>query len=396
MGAGIAYVSAKAGLDVVLLDRNIDEANEGKAHSEKLLDGAIKKRRSTEEKKEALLARIHPTADYADLAGCDLIVEAVFEDKGVKRTVTETTDAVTGGDTIFASNTSTIPITELAEAAKSSENYIGIHFFSPVDKMMLVEIIMGEKTGDTALATAIDYVTRIKKTPIVVNDTRGFYVNRCVMRYMQEAWNMLIEGVPVPMIDNVAKMAGMPVGPLQLNDEVAIDLSQKVMKQTVADMGANAVDPRHIELIDRMIDAKRIGRKGGAGFYEYPDKPAKKHLWPDLKNMYPQQDADAVSVQDVKDRYLYTIALEAARCVEEGVVTDIREADVGAILGFGFAPFTGGPITFIDQTGLAAFKARAEELASQYGDHFAPPQIIIDMAASGETFYGGEAEKAAA
>ena len=216
----------------------------------------------------------------------------MFEDKGVKRTVTEATDAVTGGDTIFASNTSTIPITELAEAAKSSENYIGIHFFSPVDKMMLVEIIMGEKTGDIALATAIDYVTKIKKTPIVVNDTRGFYVNRCVMRYMQEAWNMLIEGVPVPMIDNVAKMAGMPVGPLQLNDEVAIDLSQKVMKQTVADLGADAVDPRHIELVDRMIEAKRIGRKGGAGFYEYPEKPAKKHLWPDLKDMYPQQDAD--------------------------------------------------------------------------------------------------------
>ncbi|MEL6750851.1 MAG: 3-hydroxyacyl-CoA dehydrogenase NAD-binding domain-containing protein, partial [Pseudomonadota bacterium] len=397
MGAGIAYVTAKAGIDVVLLDRDQEAADKGKFYSEDLLDKAIKRKRSTPEKKEALLSRIHATSDYDAFADCDLIVEAVFEDKGVKRTVTEATDAVTKDGTIFASNTSTIPISELAEAAKSAENFIGIHFFSPVDKMMLVEIIMGDKTGDAALAKAIDYVLAIKKTPIVVNDTRGFYVNRCVMRYMQEAWNMLIEGVPVPMIDNGAKMAGMPVGPLALNDEVALDLSQKVMKQTVADLGENAVDPAHVKLIETMVtDNNRIGKKGGAGFYEYPAKPAKKHLWPELANLYPQKDADAVDVENVKDRYLYTIALEAARCVEEGVVTDIREADVGAILGFGFAPFTGGPLTFIDQTGAAEFVKRAEELAAEYGDHFTPPQIVKDMAAKGETFYGGKAPAKAA
>jgi 3-hydroxyacyl-CoA dehydrogenase/enoyl-CoA hydratase/3-hydroxybutyryl-CoA epimerase len=397
MGAGIAYVSAKAGLEVVLIDRDQEAADKGKSYSADLLDKAISRKRSTPEKKEALLGLINATTDYDAFKDCDLIVEAVFEDKDVKRTVTEATDAVTPDGTVFASNTSTIPITELAEAAKSAENFIGIHFFSPVDKMMLVEIIMGEKTGDKALATAIDFVTKIKKTPIVVNDTRGFYVNRAVMRYMQEAWNMLIAGVPAPMIENGAKMAGMPVGPLALNDEVAIDLSQKVMKQTVADLGENAVDPDHVKLVNTMVtDNGRVGRKGGKGFYEYPEKPGKKHLWPELKELYQQQDADEVDIKDVMDRYLYTIALEAARCVEEGVVTDVREADVGAILGFGFAPYSGGPITFIDQKGLAEFKARAEELAAKYGDHFSPPQIIKDMAAKGETFYGGAAQAKAA
>lgn len=397
MGAGIAYVSAKAGLEVVLIDRDQEAADKGKAYSEDILDKAIARKRSTPEKKAALLDLITATTDYAAFKDCDLIVEAVFEDKEIKRQVTEATDAVTPEGTVFASNTSTIPITELAEAAKSAENFIGIHFFSPVDKMMLVEIIMGEKTGDKALAMAIDYVTKIKKTPIVVNDTRGFYVNRAVMRYMQEAWNMLIAGVPAAMIENGAKMAGMPVGPLALNDEVAIDLSQKVMKQTVADLGENAVDPNHVKLVNTMVtDNGRVGRKGGKGFYEYPEKPGKKHLWPELANLYPQQDADNIAIKDVMDRYLYTIALEAARCVEEGVVTDVREADVGAILGFGFAPYSGGPITFIDQTGLVEFKARAEELAAQYGDHFSPPQIIKDMAAKGESFYGSSPQAKAA
>ncbi|MCJ8311268.1 MAG: 3-hydroxyacyl-CoA dehydrogenase, partial [Rhizobiaceae bacterium] len=298
------------------------------------------------------------------------------------------TDAVTSDDCIFASNTSTIPITELAQASKNPEKFVGIHFFSPVDKMMLVEIIKGEQTGDEALAMAIDYVMAIKKTPIVVNDTRGFYVNRCVMRYMNEAWNMLIEGVPVPMIDNVAKMAGMPVGPLTLNDAVAIDLSQKVIKQTIADLGEAAVDPRHADLVNKLVDDHgRVGKKAGKGFYDYPPKPAKATLWPELKEMYPQQSADDVSVQDIKDRYLFTIAMEAARTVEEGVVSDIREADVGAILGFGFAPYTGGPLSYIDEMGLENFRARAEELAAKYGGHFKPTKLIEEMAASGDTFY---------
>ena len=253
---------------------------------------------------------------------------------------------------------------------------------------MLVEIIMGENTGDEALAMAIDYVLAIKKTPIVVNDSRGFYVNRCVMRYMNEARTMLTEGVPVAMIDNVARMVGMPVGPLELNDEVAIDLSQKVIKQTIADLGEDVIDPRHVELVNWMVeDNGRIGKKAKKGFYEYPDKPAKKFLWPELKEKYPQQAAEDVDIQSLKDRYLYTIALEAARTVEEGVVTDIREADVGAILGFGFAPWSGGPLSLIDRIGLKGFEARATELASQYGDHFKPTPLISEMAKNGETFY---------
>ncbi len=388
MGAGIAYVTAKAGMEVVLIDRDQEAADKGKSYSEDLLDKAIKRRHSTEEKKQALLDLITATTDYDKLKDCDLVVEAVFEDKGIKKTVTEQVDAVTADNCIFASNTSTIPISDLAKASKNPEKFIGIHFFSPVDKMMLVEIILGERTGDEALAMAVDYVMAIKKTPIVVNDSRGFYVNRCVMRYLNEAWNMLIEGIPVPMIDNVAKMVGMPVGPLTLNDAVAIDLSQKVLKQTLADLGEDAVDPRHISLVNTLVDDHgRLGKKAGKGFYDYPPKPAKATLWPELKELFAQQSADDVSVQDLKDRYLYTIAMEAARTVEEGVVSDIREADVGAILGFGFAPYTGGPISFIDETGLESFRIRAEQLAEKYGSHFAPTPLINDMAASGDTFY---------
>lgn len=388
MGAGIAYVTAKAGMEVVLIDRDQEYAEKGKAYSANILDKAISRKHSTPEKKDALLSLITPSTDYALLDECDLVVEAVFEEKGVKKDVTEKAEAVMGKSAIFASNTSTIPITDLAKASSRAENFIGIHFFSPVDKMLLVEIIMGKKTGDAALAMAVDYVLAIKKTPIVVNDSRGFYVNRCVGRYMSEAWSMLIEGVPAPMIDTVAKMAGMPIGPLQLNDEVAIDLSQKVLKQTAADLGDGAVDLAQVDLINTMIDKHgRLGKKAGKGFYDYPAKPAKKHLWPELKELYPQQNADDVSVQDIKDRYLYTIAMEAARTVQEGVVTDIREADVGAILGFGFAPFTGGPLTFIDEIGLVNFQKRARQLAKQYGDHFKPIKLINQMAKNGETFY---------
>ena len=389
MGAGIAYVTAKAGMEVVLIDRDQEYADKGKAYSEAILDKAISRKHSTPEKKEALLSLITPSTDYALLGDCDLVVEAVYEEKGVKKDVTEKAEAVMDKSAIFASNTSTIPITDLAEASSRAKNFIGIHFFSPVDKMLLVEIIMGKKTGDAALAMAIDYVLAIKKTPIVVNDSRGFYVNRCVGRYMSEAWSMLIEGVPAAMVDTVAKMAGMPIGPLQLNDEVAIDLSQKVLKQTVADLGEGAADPAQVDLINTMVDKHgRLGKKAGKGFYDYPAKPAKKHLWPGLAEMFPQQNADDISVQDIKDRYLYTIAMEAARTVQEGVVTDIREADVGAILGFGFAPFTGGPLTFIDDIGLVNFQKRARQLAKKYGDHFKPIKLINQMAKDGETFYG--------
>jgi 3-hydroxyacyl-CoA dehydrogenase/enoyl-CoA hydratase/3-hydroxybutyryl-CoA epimerase len=403
MGAGIAYVTAKAGIPVVLLDRDQAGAEKGKAHSESLMDGAIKKGRATQADKDKLLSLITPSADYADLNGCDLVVEAVFEDSGVKKAATEQAEAVLKSTAVFASNTSTIPITSLAKNSARPKNFVGIHFFSPVDKMMLVEIILGKKTGDKALAVAIDYVRAIRKTPIVVNDTRGFFVNRCVLRYMAEAYKMLIEGVPAPMIENAAKAAGMPVGPLSLNDETAIDLAQKIMKQTIRDLGEKAVDPRQMELVDTMVDKHgRLGRKNGKGFYDYPEKPAKKHLWAGLKDLYPQQNADKIDFGELKQRFLFVIALEAARVMEEKIVTDPREADVGSILAFGFAPYTGGVLSYIDGIGVAKFVKIAKKLQKKYGAEFKAPKLLLEMADKGETFYqrfnpyaGTEAKKAA-
>lgn len=388
MGAGIAYVTAKAGIPVVLLDRDLESATKGKAHSDSLISDQVKKGRAKPEDKDKLLSLITPTADYADLAGCDLVVEAVFEDSSVKKSATEQAEAVLKPSAIFASNTSTIPITGLAKNSARPKNFIGIHFFSPVDKMMLVEIILGKKTGDKALATAIDFVRAIKKTPIVVNDTRGFYVNRCVLRYMSEAYKMLIEGVPAPMIENAAKAAGMPVGPLALTDETAIDLAQKIMKQTIRDLGDKAVDPKQMALIDTMVDDHgRFGRKNGKGFYDYPAKPAKKKLWPGLWELYPQLAPEKVDYEELQLRLLVTIALEAARVMEEGIVTDPREADVGSILAFGFAPYTGGALSYIDGIGAKAFVKIAKNLQKKYGAEFKAPKLLLDMAEKGETFY---------
>jgi len=388
MGAAIAYVTAAAGIPVALIDREQAAADRGKAHSEELVKGAVAKGRMTKEEGESLLARITPTTDYQSLADADLVIEAVFEDRAIKKAVIEQIEAAVPETAIVASNTSTLPITGLASYSKRPERFIGIHFFSPVEKMKLVEVIVGEQTGDQALAFALDFAGAIRKTPIVVNDTRGFYVNRCVFRYINEAYDMLIEGVPAAMIENAAKMAGMPVGPLSLNDEVAIDLSQKIMKASIADLGEVSVKPEHMALVDRMVDELgRLGRKNGKGFYDYPPKPAKKSLWPGLKEFYPQKNADQIDVEILKKRLLATIALEAARTVEEGIVTDPREADVGSILGFGFAPYTGGTLSYIDGMGVKSFVAMCETLAAQYGDHFAPTPLLLDMAAKGETFY---------
>ena len=388
MGAGIAYVTARAGIPVVLLDRDMEAAEKGKAHSDKLVSDQVRKGRARPEEREKLLSLITPTADYADLAGCDLVVEAVFEDSEVKKGATEKAEAVLKPASVFASNTSTIPITALAKNSVRPKNFIGIHFFSPVDKMMLVEIILGKKTEDRALATAIDYVRAIRKTPIVVNDTRGFYVNRCVLRYMSEAFKMLIEGVPAAMIENAAKAAGMPVGPLALTDETAIDLAQKIMHQTVRDLGPKAVDPEQMKLIDTMVDRfDRKGRKNGKGFYDYPEKPAKKKLWPGLKDLYPQKKPEDVDFTELKQRLLAVIALEAVRVMEEGIVTDPREADVGSILAFGFAPYTGGALSYVDGIGAKKFVKIAKDLQKKYGAEFKPPKLLVDMAEKGDTFY---------
>jgi 3-hydroxyacyl-CoA dehydrogenase / enoyl-CoA hydratase / 3-hydroxybutyryl-CoA epimerase len=398
MGAGITYVTAQAGIEVVLLDRDMESAEKGKAYSHKLMSDQIMKGRAKTSDRDALLARIHPTANYADLKDVDLIVEAVFEQQDVKKGVTEQTEAVIGKDIIFASNTSTIPITQLAKNSKRPEQFIGIHFFSPVEKMLLVEIILGEKTGDKALATALDYVRAIKKTPIVVNDSRGFFANRCVLNYILEGHLMLDEGVPPAMIENAGKMAGMPVGPLSLNDEVALDLGWKILTATEKDLGPKAISPIQKKILEFMVvKQERFGRKNGKGFYDYDGKS--KKLWPGLAKLQKKVlDPDTLDITELKQRLLVTQALEAAKTVEDGVIVDPREADVGSILGFGFAPFTGGTLSYIDGMGTKAFVAICEKLAKKHGTRFKPNKLLIEMAAKGETFYGrmsGKKKKAA-
>ena len=391
MGSGIAHVSAMAGLKVLLLDSDLQSAQKGKDRIAEQLTQAVTKKRIDEKSKETILSLIDPIDDYTSINSCDLIIEAVFEDKNVKSEVIKKACASMASQAILASNTSTIPITDLAEYSDTPKDFIGLHFFSPVDRMMLVEIIKGDKTSDTAVAVAMDYVMKIRKTPIVVQDCRGFYVNRCVIRYLNEAWTMLTEGIPLAMIDNIARSIGMPVGPLQLNDEVALDLSQKIIKQTISDLGEQSVESHHVDLIDWMVSEGSIGKKAGKGFYEYPDKHPDKHLWQGLRDRYPQQDANDVSHQDLKDRYLYTIALEAARVVEEKVC-DIEEADLGAILGFGFAPWSGGPLSYIDRVGAKKFKERADELSKSYGTHFAPNALIVEMAKTNKKFYESKSQ----
>jgi 3-hydroxyacyl-CoA dehydrogenase / enoyl-CoA hydratase / 3-hydroxybutyryl-CoA epimerase len=389
MGAGIAYVSALAGLNVVLIDRDQDSAEKGKAHSQKLVTDQINRGRATPADRDALLARITPAADVAMLKDCDLVIEAVFEDRKIKEDVIARVQNVIGDRAILASNTSTLPISSLATAFKDQARFIGIHFFSPVERMTLVEIILGKQTGDAALAVALDYVRAIGKTPIVVNDSRGFYTSRVVGTYIREGHLMLSEGVPPALIENVGRMAGMPVGPLALNDEVAVDLAWKILKATEADLGAEAIDAREKALLEEMVEKRgRFGRKNGKGFYDYPPNGPKR-LWPGLAELQPKKKRDpgAIDIGEIEQRLLGIQALEAARCIEEGVITDVREADVGSILGFGYAPFTGGAISYIDGIGVNAFVDRCSKLAGKYGNRFMPSKLLLDMAKNGDTFY---------
>jgi len=386
MGAGVAYVSAKVGIEVVLLDTDQENAERGKAYSEKLLDKAIKRGRSTEEKKEALLGLIKPTTNYDDLQDADLIIEAVFESREIKADVTKASEPKLAKGGVFGSNTSTLPITGLAEASSKPEDFIGIHFFSPVDKMGLVEIIMGEKTSDAALAKAIDYIAQIRKTPIVVNDSRGFYTSRCFGTYVSEGIRMLSEGIKPALIENAGKQVGMPVAPLAMNDEVALDLAYKVRAQTKKDMGDKYEETSADFILEEMvIKRERLGRKNGKGFYDYLEG-GKKHLWPGLSELV-EVSEDQPDVEELKKRLLYVQAIETARCFEENVVTDVRDADVGAILGWGFAPYTGGPISFIDTVGTKAFVEECDRLAQSYGPRFQPSKLLRDMAAKDEKFY---------
>ena len=386
MGAGIAMSTATAGIDIVLLDTTQEAAEKGKDYAAKQWSKQIARGRMTQEAAEALLARIHPTADYADLAGCELVIEAVFEKREIKAEVTKQAEAVIGPDAIFASNTSTLPITGLAEASVRPASFIGLHFFSPAEKMPLVEIIVGKATSDATLARAMDYVRAIGKTPIVVNDSRGFYTSRVFGTYVSEGMALLEEGVPPALIDKAGLMAGMPVGPLALADEVSIELVHKIAQQTRADLGAAYVERAADRVAAKMVaDLGRLGRKSGAGFYDYPAE-APKHLWPGLAEQFPPK-AEHPALEEIIERLILVQSVETARCLEEKVLRAPIDADVGAILGWGYPPFRGGPIGWLNTLGLAAAVAALDRLAAQHGPRFAAPNMLRDMAARGERFY---------
>lgn len=395
MGAGIAYVSALAGLEVVLIDRSLEDAEKGKGYSAKLLAKQVERGRMKQDAADTVLARITPATEYDGLKDADFVIEAVFEDRAIKADVTKKTATVLPAGVPFASNTSTLPITGLAEAWRDQTAFIGVHFFSPVDKMQLVEIIRGKKTSDATLAVAMDYVQRIKKTPIVVNDSRGFYTSRVFATYTGEGMRMLAEGVNPALIENAGKMTSMPMPPLALSDEVALDLIYKIGKQTAKDMGA-AYKPSPIDpMIEKLVVGMgRLGKKAGKGFYDYP-ADGKKHLWPGLAELAPRA-AEQPSVDELKKRFLYIQALETARCYEENVLTAPEDADVGAILGWGFAPWSGGPLSLIDTVGVAEFVRECDRLAQAYGPRFAPNTLLRQMAEKAETFYGGASKKNAA
>ncbi|MDU9400375.1 MULTISPECIES: 3-hydroxyacyl-CoA dehydrogenase NAD-binding domain-containing protein [Pseudomonadaceae] len=388
MGAGIAYVSAAAGIEVVLKDVSIEAAEKGKAYSAGLLDKKVARGHMSAEKRDAFLARIKPTVDDTDFDGCDLIIEAVFENRELKGKVTAAAEAAALPDAVIASNTSTLPITGLATAVAKPEKFIGLHFFSPVDKMPLVEIIRGEKTSDETLARGFDYVLQIKKTPIVVNDSRGFFTSRVFGTFTNEGIAMLGEGVSAAMIENETRKAGMPVGPLAISDEVSMSLMTHIRNQTAADLKAEGkAMPQHpaFAVIDLMVNEfKRPGKAAGGGFYEYP-AGGKKHLWPELKARFEKADRQ-IPQEDVRDRILFIQAIETVRCVEEGVLLSTADANIGSIFGIGFAAWTGGALQFINQYGLDDFVARARYLAEQYGERFEPPALLLEKAAKGETF----------
>ena len=392
MGAGIAYSSAMKGIEVVLKDVSLESAEKGKAYSKNIVDKKLNKGHLSQDKHDALLNNILPTDNAQQLAGCDLVIEAVFENRELKASVTQEAEAQLSTQAIFASNTSTLPITGLAQASKRPENYIGLHFFSPVDKMPLVEIICGEKTSDETLALAYDYVQQIGKTPIVVNDSRGFYTSRVFATFANEGIAMLGEGISAAAIENAAFLSGFPVGPLAVTDEVSLTLLEKIRKQTILDMEAEGKEYIHHpaeSTVDKMVSLQREGKLAGAGFYSYADKElakgSKKQLWSGLKDTFEQANK-TIDLQEIKDRLLYIQAIETVRCLEENVLTSVRDANIGSIMGIGYPVWTGGILQFINQTGLPAFIERAEHLHATCGEHFRVPTLLKQMANDKLTF----------
>ena len=391
MGAGIACVQAQQGIETVLIDRTQEAAEKGRAYTAKYLGKQVSRGRMTQEDADVILARILPTTDYAHVRGSDIVIEAVFEDRDVKADVTRLAESELGEDAIMATNTSTLPITGLAFASVRPQNFIGLHFFSPVERMDLVEIISGEQTSQAALAAAYDYIAAIRKTPISVKDSRGFYTSRTITRYLDEPCEMLVEGIAPAIIENIGLMTGMPMGPLSLPDAIGLELPYHVAAQTKRDLG-DAYESTATDTVLAFLVEKhgRYGRRNGKGFYDYSDDGKVKTLWPGLSELAAPVVTDAFSDDvktELKKRILYRMSLEAAKCMEEGVVTDPREADVGAILGFGFPKWTGGPISLIEQVGVAKFVEECDALADRHGERFRPGQMLRTMAAEGSTFY---------
>jgi 3-hydroxyacyl-CoA dehydrogenase/enoyl-CoA hydratase/3-hydroxybutyryl-CoA epimerase len=396
MGAGIGFVSARSGIEVVLIDRDQESADRGRAAIESIVDEGVKRRKVTEEQKDAILARVLATPDYSALKGCDLIVEAVFEDPALKAKVTELAEAELDDTAVFATNTSTLPISDLAKASRRPERYIGIHFFSPVHKMPLIEIIKGRETGDEAVAKALDFARQLRKVPIVVNDARFFYANRCIIPYINEGLIMVTEGIAPALVENAARQLGMPVGPLQLTDETSLELGLKIAQATEAAMGDAYSRSGADDLLAEMVEERgRLGRKSGAGMYAYDDKGKRAGLWPGLAELWPPAK-EQPALEEVQNRLMMAQALEAVRALEQGVLTDIREGDVGAIMGWGFAPWSGGPLSWLDIIGAPQAIAICDALAARHGPRFAAPDLLHDLAEKSETFYGRFGEKRAA
>ncbi len=388
MGHGIAYVSATAGIDVVMKDVTLERAEAGRANIAALVGKRVSQGKLSREDGEKVLERVSVTATTADLKECDLIIEAVFEDRELKANVTRETDEVIGEDAIFGSNTSTLPITSLAERSERPSNFVGIHFFSPVHKMPLVEIIRGKETSDAAIAKAFDYVLKIGKTPIVVNDERGFYTSRVFGTYVREGMALLAEGQHPRAIESAGIKAGMAVGPLAVSDEVNLGLVWHIREQTRKDF-ARAGKRLAIEPGDTVLDfmvntAKRMGKQQGAGFYEYPPEE-KKYLWRELATHFPPQGRE-LGHAEMMERLLFVQALETVRCVEDGVLTSSADANIGSVFGWSFAPFTGGTLQYINSYGLSKFVVRAREMAADYGERFEPPQLLGAMEREGKLF----------
>ncbi|MEU7594593.1 3-hydroxyacyl-CoA dehydrogenase NAD-binding domain-containing protein [Streptomyces sp. NPDC039022] len=391
MGAGIAYSCAKAGIEVVLKDVSPEAAEKGKAYAAGLLAKALSRGRTTEAARDELLARITPTADPRDLAGCDAVIEAVFEDTSLKHQVFQEIQHIVAPDALLCSNTSTLPITGLAEGVERAADFIGLHFFSPVDKMPLVEIIKGERTGDEALARAFDLVRQIRKTPIVVNDSRGFFTSRVIGHFINEGVAMVGEGIEPASVEQAAAQAGYPAKVLSLMDELTLTLPRKIRDETrraVEAAGGTWSEHPADTVIDRMVDEfGRPGRSGGGGFYAYGEDGKRGGLWPGLREHFTKADA-AIPFRDMQERMLFAEALDTVRCFEEGVLTSVADANIGSIMGIGFPGWTGGVIQYINgyEGGLPGFVARARELQATYGERFAPPALLVEKAEKGEKF----------